>query len=54
MPLIENKVSTLIKEDKEEEAKAYLTRYSSDFIYSTLRCWEEMEGELWHKFGRGF
>lgn len=54
MPLIENKVSTLIKEGKEEEAKAYLTRYSSDFIYSTLRCWEEMEGELWHKFGRGF
>ena len=54
MPLIENKVSALIKEGKEEEAKAYLTRYSSDFIYSTLRCWEEMEGELWHKFGRGF
>lgn len=54
MPLIENKVSALIKEGKEEEAKVYLTRYSSDFIYSTLRCWEEMEGELWHKFGRGF
>ena len=37
-----------------EEAKAYLTRYSFDFIYATLRCWEEMEAQLWHQFGRGF
>lgn len=54
MPLVENKVSALIREGKKEEARAYLTRYSFDFIYSTLRCWEEMEGQLWHKFGRGF
>ena len=54
MPLIENKVSVLIREFKKDEAQAYLTRYSFDFIYSTLRCWEEMEGQLWHKFGRGF
>ena len=54
MPLIENKVSALIQEGKKDEAQAYLTRYSFDFIYSTLRCWEEMEGQLWHKFGRGF
>ena len=54
MPLIENKVSALIREGKKDEARAYLTRYSFDFIYSTLRCWEEMEGQLWHKFGRGF
>ena len=54
MPLIENKVSVLIREGKKDEAQAYLTRYSFDFIYSTLRCWEEMEGQLWHKFGRGF
>ena len=54
MPLIENKVSALIREGKKDEAQAYLTRYSFDFIYSTLRCWEEMEGQLWHKFGRGF
>ena len=54
MPLIENKVSALMREGKKDEAQAYLTRYSFDFIYSTLRCWEEMEGQLWHKFGRGF
>lgn len=54
MPLVENKVSVLLKEGKQKEAQAYLTRYSFDFIYSTLRCWEEMEGQLWQKFGRGF
>ena len=56
MPLIENKVLALIREGKKDkaQAQAYLTRYSFDFIYSTLRCWEEMEGQLWHKFGRGF
>lgn len=43
MPLIENKVSALIREGKKDEAQAYLTRYSFDFIYSTLRCWEEMK-----------
>ena len=54
MPLVEAKVATLIKDGKTEEAKAYLTRYSFDFIYATLRCWEEMEAQLWHQFGRGF
>lgn len=54
LPLVENKVSSFMKEGKRKEAQAYLTRYSFDFIYSTLRCWEEMEGQLWQKFGRGF
>ena len=54
LPLVEQKAVALLKEGKEQEAKAYLTRYSFDFIYATLRCWQEMEAELWHKFGRGF
>lgn len=54
LPLVEQKAVALLQEGKEKEAKDYLTRYSFDFIYATLRCWQEMEGELWHKFGRGF
>ena len=54
MPLVEAKTVALLNEGKREEAQAYLTRYSFDFIYATLRCWEEMEAQLWHKFGRGF
>lgn len=54
MPLVEAKTVALIKDGKTPEARQYLTRYSFDFIYSTLRCWEEMEADLWHKFGRGF
>ena len=54
LPLVEQKAVALLQEGKEKEGKDYLTRYSFDFIYATLRCWQEMEGELWHKFGRGF
>ena len=54
LPLVERNAVALIDEGKLDEAKAYITRYSFDFIYATLRCWEEIEAELWHKFGRGF
>ena len=52
--VLSKSIGKLMGEGKKDEAQAYLTRYSFDFIYSTLRCWEEMEGQLWHKFGRGF
>ena len=54
MPMVEQKVTSLINEGKEEEAKQYLTQYSFDFINSTLQTWQEIEAKLWHKFGRGF
>ncbi len=54
LPLIEKRVVSLLNEGNENDAKALLTRYSFDFIYSTLRCWEELEARLWHQFGRGF
>ena len=54
LPLVEQKTVKLLEEGKTAEAQEYLTRYSFDFIYATLRRWQEMEGELWHQFGRGF
>ena len=54
MPYVEAQVKQLLAEGKKEEARNYVTRYTNDFAYSTMRCWEEMESKLWNMFGKGF
>lgn len=54
LPAIDKKVTELVKEGKNDEAKKYVTAYTNDFAYSTMRRWEEMKISLWGIFGRGF
>ncbi len=54
MPAVEKRVVELVSQGKNEEAREYLTQYTSDFAYSAMRRWEELKVTLWGMFGRGF
>jgi dipeptidase len=54
LPAIDKKVSELVKDGKNEEAKKYVTSYTNSFAGATMRRWEEMKITLWGMFGRGF
>jgi dipeptidase len=54
LPLVEKRVSELVKEGKNEEAKKYVTAYTNSFAYSAMQRWDEMKVSLWGVLGRGF
>ena len=54
MPAVDKKVTDLVKAGKTEEAKRYVTEYTNNFAYSTMRRWEEIKVTLWGMLGRGF
>lgn len=54
LPAIEKKAVDLIKDKKNDEARAYLTSYTNSFAGAAMRRWEEMKTALWGMFGRGF
>ncbi|HDJ34185.1 MAG TPA: peptidase [Bacteroidetes bacterium] len=54
LPLLEEKVVQLVEEGKEDEARELVTRYTRDFAYATMKRWEVMSHDLWHRFGMGF
>ncbi|MBW6500858.1 MAG: C69 family dipeptidase [Bacteroidales bacterium] len=54
MPAVEKRVVELVGQGKNEEAREYLTQYTSDFAYSSMKRWEELKATLWGMFGRGF
>lgn len=54
MPLIENKVKSLITEGKNKEAAAFVTSYTNSFAGAAMSRWEELKATLWGMFGRGF
>jgi dipeptidase len=54
LPMIEKRVLELVSEGKNSEAKEYVTRYSNDFAFATMKKWEAIKSELWGMFSRGF
>jgi len=54
LPMVENKVKELVKEGKNDEAKNYVTAYTSSFAGSAMNRWQEMKITLWGMYGRGF
>jgi dipeptidase len=54
LPLVDKKVTDLVKAGKNDEAKKYVTDYTDSFAYSAMRKWEELKVTLWGMFGRGF
>jgi dipeptidase len=54
MPLVEKKVSELVKSGKNMEARQYVTDYTNYFAYSALKKWEEIKGTLWVSVARGY
>ena len=54
LPVLEKKVVELVKDGKTDEAKKYVTAYTSSFAGAAMSRWEEMKVTLWGMFGRGF
>jgi dipeptidase len=54
LPGVDKKVSDLVKEGKNDEAKQFVTAYTASAAYSAMRRWEEIRTELWGMFSRGF
>jgi dipeptidase len=54
LPMVEKKATDLIKAGKNDEARKYLTTYTSTFAYSAMKRWEEIKVTLWGMLGRGF
>jgi dipeptidase len=54
LPMIDKKVTELVKEGKHEEAKKYVTSYTNTFAESAMKRWEELKVTLWGMFARGF
>jgi dipeptidase len=54
LPVIDKKVTDLVKDGKNEEAKKYVTAYTNSFANTAMKKWEEMKVTLWGMFGRGF
>lgn len=54
LPMVEKRVLQLVSEGKNSEAKEYVTRYSNDFAFATMKKWEAIKSELWGMFSRGF
>ncbi len=52
-PLVEETVVKLVKEGKNQEAKAFLTDYTNNFASQTMQRWQELKSELWTIFARG-
>jgi len=54
IPALEEKVITLVKEGKNDDARKVVTEYTNSFAYSAMNRWQEMKVKLWGMFGRGF
>jgi dipeptidase len=54
LPTVEKRVTELVKEGKNEDAKKYVTAYTNNFASSSMKRWEDMKVTLWGMFGRGF
>ena len=54
LPTVEKRVTELVKEGKNEDAKKYVTAYTNNFAGSAMKRWEDMKVTLWGMFGRGF
>jgi dipeptidase len=54
LPHIDKKVTELVKEGKNDDAKKYVTAYTNSFAGATMSKWQEIKVTLWGMFGRGF
>lgn len=54
LPAVEKRVTELVKDGKNEEAKRFVTSYTNSFADAAMRRWEELKATLWGMFGRGF
>jgi dipeptidase len=54
VPIVEKKVVELVKAGKNEEAKQYITTYTNNFAFASMKRWEEMKVPLWSIYSKGF
>src|SRR5664280_2651371 len=54
LPSVEKRVTELVKDGRNDEAKKYVTSYTNSFAGAAMSRWQELKITLWGMFGRGF
>lgn len=54
LPAVEGKVTELVKQGRNGEARQYVTSYTNDFANAAIKRWQELKGTFWTIFGMGF
>lgn len=54
LPLIEKKVTDLVKAGKNEEARQYVTGLTNEYALSAMKKWEDLKGALWMIISNGY
>jgi dipeptidase len=54
LPAIDGKVTELVKQGRNGEARQFVTTYTNDFANAAMKRWQELKGTFWTMFGMGF
>ena len=54
LPFVEETYKLILDKDGNEEAEAFLTNYTADFVGATILKWDELYRTYWRQFWSGF
>ena len=54
LPFVEETYKSILDKDGNEEAEAFLTNYTADFVGATILKWDELYRTYWRQFWSGF
>ena len=54
LPFVEETYKSILDKDGNEEAEAFLTSYTADFVGATILKWDELYRTYWRQFWSGF
>lgn len=54
LPFVEETYKSILEKDGNEEAEAFLTNYTADFVGATILKWDELYRIYWRQFWSGF
>ena len=54
LPFVEETYKSILEKDGNEEAEAFLTNYTADFVGATILKWDELYRTYWRQFWSGF
>lgn len=54
LPFVEKTYKSILEKDGNEEAEAFLTNYTADFVGATILKWDELYRTYWRQFWSGF
>ena len=54
IPAVESKVTDLVRNGKNEEAKRFVTTFTNSYALAAMKKWEDLESRMWEMIGFDF